>query len=130
MKKLLAFIGLLFLALGFVQGMHAAHADPYSAVYADSARLVYSSTNVGVTTPVQLDAALAGQCDVLDIFDSSGQTLELMQGAAGFETRIRLITPGGNGLVSQRIRNGTRLAIRAVSATASAGEIDITCLQF
>ena len=57
--------------------------------------------------------------------DSSGQTLKLALGGAGSEVDKFLITPGGNGKIKFRVPSGSRVSIKAVSATASTGEIDI-----
>lgn len=85
----------------------------------------YSSTNVTTGAWVQLVASLASAVNMIEIFDSSGQTLELGIGAPASETRLILVFPGGNGQVPVSIGSGTRLSIRAVSATANAGELDI-----
>jgi hypothetical protein len=66
---------------------------------------------------------------MLEIFDSSGQTMELGMGASGSETRIALILPGGNGQIPILIQQGTRLSVRAVSGTASSGELDLNAYQ-
>lgn len=85
----------------------------------------YSSTNVTTGAWVQLIASTASEINELSIFDSSGETLELGTGAAASETRLMLIFPGGNGREPVQIPSGTRVSIRAVSATASVGELDI-----
>jgi len=85
----------------------------------------YSSTNVTTGAWVQLIASTASEINELSIFDSSGETLELGTGAAAAETRLMLIFPGGNGREPVQIPSGTRVSIRAVSATASVGELDI-----
>ncbi len=98
-----------------------------SGVYADSARNVYSSVNVTTGSWVQLIASTAAACKCLLLFDSSGQTMELGTGAAAAETRKLIITPGGPDVcVPLTIPAGTRVSVRAVSATASVGEIDLT----
>ena len=85
----------------------------------------YSSTNVTTGAWVELIASTASEINELSIFDSSGETLELGTGAAASETRLMLIFPGGNGREPVQIPSGTRVSIRAVSATASVGELDI-----
>lgn len=98
--------------------------------YSDSARLAYSSTSVTTGAWVQLIASTAAEINSLMLFDSSGQTLELGTGAAASEARVLIIPPGGfDGPVPLRIASGTRVAIRAISATASVGEINITGLS-
>jgi hypothetical protein len=97
--------------------------------YADSARNLYSSTAVTTATWVQLIAATAAVAKGFYLFDSSGQTLELGFGAPAAETRKLIISPGGfDGLVNLAVPAGTRLSLRAISATASVGEIDVTLL--
>ena len=73
----------------------------------------------------QLIAATAAYTTQLDIFDSSGQTLVLAFGAAAAEVDQFLITPGGVGPYNIAIPAGTRISIKAVSANATVGEIDI-----
>lgn len=98
-----------------------------SYTYADSVRNVYSVTPVTTGAWVQLIASTAAEIRALTIFDSSGQTLELGTGAAASETRLMLVPPGGiDGLLTVGIPVGTRLSVRAVSATASVGELTIT----
>lgn len=98
--------------------------------YADSVRNVYSSTNVTTGTWVQLIASTAAVINCLTVFDSSGQTLELGIGAAMSESRVLIIPPGGlSGCIRLRIAAATRLSIRAISATAALGELDVTGIQ-
>lgn len=100
--------------------------------YANRVRLVYSVTNVTVSTPspaaawVQLLASVgATAIKEIEIFDSSGETLELGVGAPLGETSKVYVIPGGNGRIPMQIAANSRLAIRAVSATANSGEIVI-----
>ncbi len=98
--------------------------------YADSIRNDYTSTSVTTGAWVQLIASTAAVINQLYLFDSSGQTLELGTGGVASETRKLIIPPGGvDGPVNIAIPSGTRISIRAVSATASVGEIDITGFQ-
>lgn len=89
---------------------------------------------VNVTTGawVQLDSALNADCAFIEIFDSSGQTMELGIGASGAEAALPFyIFPGGNApqLVACPLPVGIRLAVRAVSATAATGELTINFYQ-
>lgn len=103
---------------------------PTGRTYADSIRNAYASVNVTTGAWVQLIASTAAAINAITLFDSSGQTLELGTGAALSETRKLIIPPGGlDGQVSLVIASGTRVSIRAVSGTASSGEIDITGFQ-
>lgn len=99
--------------------------------YADSVRYAYSSGAVGTVSWVQLIASTAATINCIQLFDSSGQTLELGTGAPASETRVLIIPPGGlDACVPLRIAASTRVSVRALSATTGAvGEIDITGLN-
>ncbi len=92
-------------------------------------RNVYSSVNVTTAAYVQLVASTAATINLLDIFDSSGQTLVFAVGAAASEVDQFNIYPGGNGRIELAIPSGSRLSIKAVSATANVGELDINCFS-
>lgn len=83
------------------------------------------------TTPIttaaytQIVASLANDVQEVEIFDSSGQTLLFATGAAASEVNQFIIFPGGNGRVKLRIAAGTRISVKALSADATAGELDI-----
>lgn len=68
---------------------------------------------------VTLGIALPG--DEIDIFDSSGRVMELGIGAPGSETRILLISPGGNGRLPLKTDPFTSFSIRAVDGNAISG---------
>lgn len=89
-------------------------------------RNVYSTTNVTTTAYTQVVASLASAVTIIDIFDSSGQVLVLATGAAGAEVQKAYIYPGGNGQIPIFIAAGTRVSIRAISANAVSGEINMT----
>lgn len=89
------------------------------------ARNVYSSVNVTTGAYVQLVASLASTANLVEIFDSSGQTMALAVGAAASEVQQFYIFPGGNGQVSLNIPSGSRVSIIAISGTAAVGEIDV-----
>lgn len=92
--------------------------------YVGRVRLVYSATNVTTGAWVQLLASVgATAVREIEIFDSSGETLELGLGAAGSEVANVYVIPGGNGKIPVQIAANARLAIKAVSATANSGEI-------
>lgn len=104
--------------------------SPAGRSYGDSARNDYSSVNVTTGAWVQLIASTAATINSLQIFDSCGQVLELGTGAAASESRVLLIPPGGfDGPVPLAIASGTRVAIRAVSANCTSGQIVITGLN-
>lgn len=87
----------------------------------------YQSTSVTTAAYVELIASTAEAVTTLYVFDSSGQTLVLATGEAGSEVdQPWYIVPGGNDTVSvTTIPAGTRLSIKAVSATANKGELVI-----
>lgn len=83
------------------------------------------SGSVDTTNWVEIVDELPDSSVGMEIFDSSGQTLELGIGPEGSEERVLYITPGGNGRVDEKIRFRSRLSIRAVSADAENGELTI-----
>lgn len=85
----------------------------------------YSSVNVTTAAYVQLVASLTSATTEIEIFDSSGQTLVLAVGAAASEVDQIFVFPGGQGRTPLAIAAGSRVSIKAVSATASVGEISI-----
>ena len=105
------------------------HADDSGLIFPVSKvtqhRTIYSSTNVTTGAFVQIIASTPFTATGLDIFDSSGQTLELAVGAPGSESIQFIIFPGGNGFVPIRIPKGSRVSLKALSATANSGEQDL-----
>jgi hypothetical protein len=85
----------------------------------------YTVTAVTTSAYVQLVASTTSLANEIEIFDSSGQTLTLAIGASGSEVNQINIFPGGNGRIPLSIPAGTRVSIKAISATASVGELDI-----
>lgn len=85
----------------------------------------YSSTAVTTGAYVQLIASTPSIATQMEIFDSSGQTLKIAFGAPGSEVDQFLVFPGGNGLKDVKVPASTRVSIRAVSASATSGEIDL-----
>jgi hypothetical protein len=97
-----------------------------AVTYRNRVRIVYSSTNVTTGAWVQLLASIgATAIKEIEIFDSSGETLELGVGAAGSEVSNSYIVPGGNGRIPMQIAALSRLSVKAVSATANSGELVI-----
>ena len=62
----------------------------------------------------------------INIFDSSGQSLYLAFGAAASEVDQIIICPGGQGQLPMQIPANTRLSVKAVNTTASAGILTIS----
>ncbi len=89
----------------------------------------YTGTSVTTGAYVELVASTSGVINHLDIFDSSGETLVFAVGAAAAEVDQFNITPGGNGKINLAIPAASRLSVKAVSATASVGELDINAFS-
>lgn len=85
-------------------------------------RNVYSVTPVTTGAYVEMVASLTATAQKIQIFDSSGQTLIFAVGAAGAENPIFYITPGGID-ICVNIAAGSRIAIKALSANCTVGEI-------
>lgn len=77
----------------------------------------------------EINAAIPDDIDLLEIFDSSGETLLIGLGAAASEVDEFYIMPGGNGKVYLRIASGTRVAVKAVSNDATSGELTINAFK-
>jgi hypothetical protein len=100
-----------------------------SRTYADSDYHDYSSGNVTTAAWVELIASTAANINLLCITDQSGQVMELGVGAALSESRIFLISPGFSGCIPISVASGSRVAVKAVSATASSGGLTISGLN-
>lgn len=85
----------------------------------------YSSVNVTSAAYVQLIASTTSTANLIEIFDSSGQTLYLAVGAAASEINQFIIIPGGNGQVPLAIPAGSRVSIKATSTSATSGIITL-----
>lgn len=85
----------------------------------------YTGTPVTTGAYVQLVASTAAAVSEIEIFDSSGQTLVLALGPAASEVDKVIIFPGGNGRVPLKIPASTRVSVKALSANATVGELDI-----
>lgn len=88
-------------------------------------RRVYSSSNVTTSAWSLLFTAVAGPISTIEIFDSSGQTLEIGTGAPGSEVVKAIVPPGGNGPIRFYVPTGQNISIKALSANATVGELDI-----
>jgi hypothetical protein len=77
----------------------------------------------------ELNASIPDDIDLLEIFDSSGETLLIGLGAASSEVDEFYILPGGNGKVYLHITSGTRVAVKAVSNNATSGELTINAFK-
>lgn len=103
---------------------------PAGRAYGDSATLDYSSSNVGSGAWVELDSSTAAVFNLILIFSSCGETVQLATGAAASETRVLLVPPGGlDAPTPLTITAGTRLSLRTISGTCSSGSFVLTGLQ-
>ncbi len=96
--------------------------------YRSKGRINYESTAVNTSLYVTLVADVgATAITEVEVFDSSGETLVLAVGAAAAEVDMNYIMPGGNGRILVSIPANARLSVKAVTATASVGYININC---
>jgi hypothetical protein len=86
------------------------------------------TVNVTTSAYVQLVASTSAATNRLQIFDSSGQTLVLAVGGAGAEVDQLFIFPGGID-IDYYVPAGSRVSIKAVSASATTGECSINFLS-
>lgn len=97
--------------------------------------LVTSVRNDYLTNPVTtgayvtLVASTSAAVNQMELFDSSGRTLQLAFGAPGSEVNQALVYPGGNGSIPLLAPAGTRISIRAVSGNATSGELNLNLYE-
>jgi len=100
--------------------VEASGASPSDTV--DRLRNDYAVTPVTTGADVVLIAAALARITSIEIFDSSGETLELKVNGV----RKLFVTPGGNDDVKAFIMEiGDSLEVRAVSLDATVGELTI-----
>jgi hypothetical protein len=88
----------------------------------DRSRHNYTLVNVTDAAWVQIVVSLAADIVAMNVFDSSGQDMILGYGPAGSEVTKLQIPPGGFDSPQDCVLPaGMRLAIKAVSGTASVG---------
>lgn len=79
----------------------------------------YSSSNLPASpTWTQIVASTAAKATKIEIFDSSGEFLELAVGGAGSEVVQLVVFPGGNGSVEIMIPINSRVSLRPLVASA------------
>lgn len=83
----------------------------------------YEDTPVNDSAWSELFEATPDSAQSIFIFDGSGEVMELGTGAPGEEQHLMYINPGGQGFLDVTLFFRTRLVIRAVSASASKGEL-------
>jgi hypothetical protein len=89
---------------------------------------IYSTTSITTSAYTQLIAATTSATNYIDIFDSSGQAMILATGGSGSEVIQYYVPPGGDS-IRLKIPAGTRVAYKALTATASAGYLLMNLLQ-
>jgi hypothetical protein len=87
----------------------------------------YTSTSVTTSAYVQLIASTTSAATMVQIFDSSGQAMIIATGAAGSEVNQLYVPPGGADF-NLAIAAGTRVSIKALTATASSGYLLVNLL--
>lgn len=109
-------------------------------VIVSTVRLNYASTNVGLSTWVQLQPvdgagnslsgaapaySMPAEVSEFDVFDSSGSTIEVGTGpAVSSVNRIALIPPGGPAYpVKTILSKGALTWVRAIDVAATGGEL-------
>lgn len=83
--------------------------------------LVYSSTNVTTGAYVTLVASTPTSVGKLEVCDTSGKILKLAVGVSGSEVDIASVPVSSCLIVPYYIVGGTRIAIKAVDASATTG---------
>jgi hypothetical protein len=96
----------------------------WPSTFVQSFRNVYSSTNVTTSASLSVIALTSQSFSKMSVFDSSGQTMELLITDPAGTVNTLIIPPGGGGFPVS-ISKGSTIVLEAVSATASTGEIDI-----
>ena len=80
----------------------------------------YGTTSVTTSAYTQLIASTTAATNFVDIFDSSGQAMILATGGSGSEVILAYVPPGGDQ-IRVKIPISTRVAYKALTATASTG---------
>lgn len=94
----------------------------------DGGKLVFSIRNDYAVTPVttgayvQIHASIPANARIVEIFDSSGSTLQFSYGPAGSEVVALNVVPGGNELRPCLLNQGMALSLKAIDASATVGE--------
>lgn len=84
-----------------------------------------SAANITTGAYVELIASLSGDVTQIDVQDTGGRWLYLATGAPASETDILVIPPTGNGLIPFVASSGTRISVKAIDGTASAGYLGV-----
>jgi hypothetical protein len=87
--------------------------------------LSYSSTNVTTSAWVQVTASLPANISHIEVFDSSGQTMQLGTGLSGQEVALPFTNFPGGISSNVNLYYQSRIVIEAISGTASSGTLII-----
>lgn len=82
----------------------------------------YTATSVSTSAYTQVVASTSNAIKQIDVFDSSGQAMILATGGAGSEVIIAYVPPGG-GTIPVGVGAGTRLSLKALTASATSGYV-------
>jgi hypothetical protein len=102
-----------------IKGTALANAPVYNA---------YSSTSITTGAYVQLVASTSNAINTVHIFDSSGQAMIFGIGASGSEVATLYVPPGGD-TYTLTVPAGSRIAYKALTATASSGYLLMSFLE-
>lgn len=114
---------LLLLSLASLLVVGSVNADAMHSIAQN--RLDYSVTSVTTGAYQTLISSTPSNANMIEIFDSSGQTMQIAFGGIGSEVVQAIVTPGGNGQVMLFVPSSTRISIKAITGTANAGENDL-----
>jgi hypothetical protein len=102
-----------------IKGTALANAPVYNA---------YSSTSITTGAYVQLVASTSNAINTVHIFDSSGQAMIFGIGASGSEVATLYVPPGGD-TYTLTVPAGSRIAYKALTATAASGYLLMSFLE-
>lgn len=89
--------------------------------------LSYSANNVTTSAYTTVDASLVGGCGNIVVVDTSTQLMKLAIGAAGAEVDIAIFQGNGSPVqLSVYIKPGTRVAVKAITASATSGYLALS----
>lgn len=92
--------------------------------------LSYSSTNVTTSAYITLDANLSASYGHISIVDTSTQLMKLATGTSGQEVDLCAFQGNGNPvIIPVDLIQGTRVAVRAISGSATSGYLTVSYLR-
>lgn len=93
------------------------------------ARIDYSSTSVTTSAYTTVAASLSDSVTQILFSDQSGQVMVIAVGGSGSEVDKFYIPVGGSGVIDLAIPSGSRVSVKAVTGTASSGDLTMTFLK-